>query len=82
MKLINRKQVKALILKAAREYDRRENKFTQVKPETIDQIERNLGYYIIEQCKHLPRIGKTVKFDTPLPRGVRQNEKFVDLTWM
>lgn len=66
--LINRKEVKARILKSAREYDVRQGKFTQVSSNTIDQIDRNLGLYIDEQCKRLPRIGKTVKFDTPVPR--------------
>ena len=65
--LINRKAVKELILKSARKYDVRQNKFTQVNGDTIDQIERNIGLYIEAQCRHLPRIGKTVKFDTPVP---------------
>jgi len=66
--IINRKQMKALILESARNHDVRQNKFSQVNGDTIDQIERNLGLYIDEQCKRLPRIGRTVKFDTPLPR--------------
>ena len=66
--IINRKQMKALILKSARNHDVRQNKFSQVNGDTIDQIERSLGLYIDEQCKRLPRIGRTVKFNTPVPR--------------
>ena len=47
--LINRKAVKELILKSARKYDVRQNKFTQVNGDTIDQIERNIGLYIEAQ---------------------------------
>ena len=58
MKLLNKKQCKALALELA---GKRSHKFSRVAPSFLETIERKISMWMLDYIHQLPSKGKTIK---------------------